>query len=482
MAKDIKKEIEVISSFLDGEENSLIKPKFTLVSEKSILTLYGTQIAQKEGDIIYLMNEAQKKDMNGRNIDPETTNDVIQHVINQIRKKKSLVLKRVPFNFEYSGDLKDLLPHRNVIISGTPGSGKSYFVKNYAIPEILFTAPVPKNQSEEEKFCQSHTTRVTFTEGYTREDFFGCYKPVAVKSDKAAESDKQSITYDFVPGPFCRAVCSALCNPEENHILVIEELNRGNVYEILGDIFQLLDREEDGRSSFPIALSEDAGKWFKKKLIDLSSSFDPDHFRLPDNLYIICTMNNSDARVQFLDTAFKRRFSSAYMDEEGYLYAADNIPGARSYSETNESDAAKKHEAYNKLITREEYDKIRIWINKELQSNDNSQDSLITEDKLIAAHFVRFERDKNGNEGIRQIEFVTNVLGYLLQNVFRGREQTSQFGEIFNEKCPHTLGLLLKEYSEKCTEDADDLVALKEILRYWEKQQPGYTANEHRKD
>jgi len=181
---------------------------------------------------------------------------------------------------------------RNVIISGTPGSGKSHFVKYFAIPEILSATPVPKDKSEDE-FYQSHTTRVTFTERYTREDFFGCYKPVAPESDKPAApgDDKQPITYAFVPGPFCRAARSAFCNPQVNHVLVIEKLNRGNVYEILGDIFQLLDRDEDRRSSFPIGLSMDAGKWFEEELsipfpfndssyINTSLGFEPDHFQL----------------------------------------------------------------------------------------------------------------------------------------------------------------------------------------------------------
>jgi len=433
---------ELITEFIEknGENRKIVNKsnnKTILKAENNALTLYQTRLAQKEEGKMYII-EPPKEDIPDKLYGTvrQRTVAIIEFLIEKA-KKSTYYLIMVPFELNYGGDLKERNVGstlcRNVIFSGTPGAGKSYFVDHFVIPEILSGVAIPEGQSKAECY-QQHTTRVTFTEGYTREDFFGCYKPVA-KQDGA-------LTYEFVPGPFCRAVRSALTEPEKNYVLVIEELNRGNVYEILGDIFQLLDREADGRSSYPIALSVDSEMWFKRELQDTKAVawFDADHFRIPGNLYIICTMNNADARVQFLDTAFKRRFASAYMDEEGHVYAAGNIPGVM----LAQKDANMRDSVFcvREFMSRGRYDHIRRKINNVLQREG------YPEDKWVAARFVRFERGPNGDERLREMEFVTGVLGYLLQNVFRGREQTDQFASVFQKECPHSLGLLLKKYCE----------------------------------
>ncbi len=458
-----EKRKQIIRSFIKENEKSeevdFSNNKRLEIQDNALIFYQETRIAQKEGKKIYVMTSPieELKTENGED-EPkarettkadrarEATKAAIEFLCQQA-KENGYSLRMVPFKQGYNGDLRDLFasgPCRNVIFSGTPGAGKSYFVDHFVIPEILSSAAIPKWQPKAE-FYQLYTTRVTFTEGYTREDFFGCYKPVAAGDEK--------ITYEFVPGPFCRAVRSALAEPENNYVLVIEELNRGNVYEILGDIFQLLDRDQDGYSSYPIALSIDAENWFKRELQDTKAAawFDAGHFCLPGNLYIICTMNNADTRVQFLDTAFKRRFSSAYMDEEGRVYAADNIPGVKLAGK----DEVMKDSVFcvQEFMSRERYDQIRRKINKVLEG--------YPEDKWIAARFVRFDRGPDGNERLREMEFVTNVLGYLLQNVFRGREQTAQFSSVFQEGCPHSLGLLLKKYCKERSLDgilADDIL------------------------
>ncbi len=449
----------LISKFIKQEDdeirNSQKKGVPILKVKNNTLTLYYTRIGQKEGEKIYIVEPPKKSIPNKLYGDPYLRTVAIINFLRKEAEENAYMLESVPFELDYHDDLKVKVPTpvernsgspkdgrppaalcRNVIFSGTPGAGKSYFVDHFAIPEILSGAAVPEGQPKEE-YVQSHTTRVTFTEGYTREDFFGCYKPMVGQDRKP--------TYAFAPGPFCRAVRSALAAPEEAYVLVIEELNRGNVYEILGDVFQLLDRGEDGSSSYPVALSMDAAAWFEEALQGTDAAwFDGDHFRIPGNLYIICTMNNADARVQFLDTAFKRRFSSAYMDEEGCVYGAGNVPGVKLAQE----DAGMKGSVFcvQELMSRERYDHIRRNINNVLQKEG------CPEDQWIAARFIRFDRGPDGAERLPEMEFVTNVLGYLLQNVFRGREKTA----VFQEDCPRSLGLLLRKY---CKEKS-----LKEIL------------------
>lgn len=309
------------------------------------------------------------------------------------------------------------------MISGTPGCGKSYFVDKYAIPAIVGTS--------HEDICRVRTTRVVFTEGYTYEDFFGCYKPQTVNG--------KDLKFAFIPGPFCRAVCKALQKKGENFVLVIEEMNRGNSYEIFGSLFQLLDRNEDpneegavlGQSTYPIALSQDAAEWFKNQ--EHLENLDTDLFYLPQNLYIIATVNNADSRVQFMDTAMKRRFHGAYMDEEGVLYAAPGIPGIASNATGHQKITIKTTE---NTLDRSTYDTYRKHINNCLKEDKH------LEDKLIAKYFAKM----NEKDEINEVNFIINILGYLIQNVYRGRQLPTN---LFIQEDARSLGQLLKTYFGK---------------------------------
>ena len=87
--------------------------------------------------------------------------------------------------------------------------------------------------------------RVTFHPDYSYASFVGTYKPVpCVDSD-----GKDAITYKYVPGPFMRTYIKALKNMKTDnplpYLLIIEEINRANVAAVFGEVFQLLDRDED---------------------------------------------------------------------------------------------------------------------------------------------------------------------------------------------------------------------------------------------
>lgn len=123
---------------------------------------------------------------------------------------------------------------RNLIYFGAPGTGKSYNL-NQDKDELLKNYP-------------NNYERVTFHPDYSYANFVGTYKPVPENS---------SITYKYVPGPFMRILKKALNNPNEPYLLVIEEINRANVAAVFGDVFQLLDRNEENISEYDIATSED---------------------------------------------------------------------------------------------------------------------------------------------------------------------------------------------------------------------------------
>ena len=177
----------------------------------------------------------------------------------------------------------------NVLLYGVPGSGKSWTI--------------------EHEYCHegSKVERVVFHPDYTNADFIGQILPVV-------DGDKQ-VTYEFTPGPFTLILKKAYRDPENEYILVIEEINRGNAPAIFGEVFQLLDRKTektDGDDGYPIGTSE-YGITHKNMSEYIYS--DPDHkVRIPSNLSILATMNTSDQNVFTLDTAFQRRWRMRLID------------------------------------------------------------------------------------------------------------------------------------------------------------------------
>ncbi len=150
--------------------------------------------------------------------------------------------------------------------------------------------------------------RVTFHPDYSYSQFVGTYKPVM-------DTDGKSIKYDFVPGPFMRIYVDALksgrTEAPQPHLLIIEEINRAKVAALFGDVFQLLDRDDDGVSEYEIQASEDIRRYLASKL-----GGDPDNYRkirIPDNMFIWATMNSADQGVYPMDTAFKRRWDFEYL-------------------------------------------------------------------------------------------------------------------------------------------------------------------------
>lgn len=167
---------------------------------------------------------------------------------------------------------------KNLIIYGTPGCGKSYYVQNTLLKD----------------YREENCIRTTFFSDYTNTDFVGQILPYI---------DGDKVTYKFNPGPFTLALEQAIRYPEEKVALVIEELNRGSAASIFGDIFQLLDRK-DGVSRYPIK-NVNIIKYLNDQFC---GKYKFTNIRIPSNLNIFATMNTSDQNVFTLDTAFKRRW------------------------------------------------------------------------------------------------------------------------------------------------------------------------------
>lgn len=196
---------------------------------------------------------------------------------------------------------------RQIIYYGAPGTGKSHTIK--------------KEEDEGKITC----IRTTFHPDSDYATFVGCYKPHKIKGTK-------DLTYEFVEQAFLEAYKQAWMNPEEEIALVIEEINRGNCAQVFGDIFQLLDRSDDGWSTYPIKADTDIAEHLKELRIQgytatMNKRFgldkegkdrypDRDWFgfmALPPNMSILATMNTSDQSLFPIDSAFKRRWDWKYI-------------------------------------------------------------------------------------------------------------------------------------------------------------------------
>ncbi|WP_457650490.1 AAA family ATPase [Profundibacter sp.] len=176
-----------------------------------------------------------------------------------------------------------ILGGNNTIYYGAPGTGKSYKV--------------------DELSRGARVVRTVFHPDVQNSDFVGSLKPVREDDD---------ITYRFSPGPFATALVDAMNNPGKEVWLVIEELNRAPAAAVFGDLFLLLDRDEDGTGEYDVNCpSEEFAHWYEEQTGDKGGKI-----RLPSNLWIAATMNSADQGVYPLDTAFRRRWIQEYIPIE----------------------------------------------------------------------------------------------------------------------------------------------------------------------
>ncbi len=253
---------------------------------------------------------------------------------------------------------------KNIILYGVPGSGKSYALQR--------------------DYCNDNSVveKIVFHPDYSYSDFVGQIMP--------SVDDSGIVSYKFNPGPFTNILKKAYHNPQIKHVLVIDEINRGNAPAIFGEIFQLLDRLKHDKDGFKKGSSE-----YAINNMDIANIVHSDKnasIRIPSNLWIIATMNTSDQNVFTLDTAFQRRFSMQLIEN----------------SFENVDDDFKNMKILDTDIT---WQKFCTTINEKIAQNNEGLSSM--EDKRFGVYFVNID-DLKSKEN-----FGHKVIKYLWDDVFK---------------------------------------------------------------
>jgi 5-methylcytosine-specific restriction protein B len=166
---------------------------------------------------------------------------------------------------EWLQSIVDLMAEkRQVIFYGPPGTSKTFVA--LALADFL--------TGGERRLVQFHPS-------YAYEDFIEGYRPSGVSGAAGA------IGFELVPGPFRRTAHEALAERSRPHVFVIDEINRGNMAKVFGELYFLLEYRNE-----PVQLQYSPGE----------------DFRLPKNLFLIGTMNSADRSIALLDSAMRRRF------------------------------------------------------------------------------------------------------------------------------------------------------------------------------
>lgn len=314
----------------------------------------------------------------------------IKYDLNKVDNKTHLISEEPT---DYNKEQKLVLEPSNFfnqkILFGPPGTGKSFNTSKEILNHQINVKLIPENSKA---YDSEYVYRTTIYPEYSYYDFIGSVMPTV---------EDENITYDFKPGTFTLALAKALEVSDRNVpvYLVIEELSRGNIASIFGDVFQLLDRK-DGKSEYEID-NEVISKYLSdKEIVEYAVSSEEDgttkkEIYLPHNLNILGTFNTSDQNVFVMDTAFKRRFEFEYVD-------IDPVKDKDTGNYLNELSFTLDRNIYSWT---DFYQELNTFIVDDLQ---------LPEDKQVGQFFVKFDKN-NSKENYKQIQ--NKLLQYLWEDI-----------------------------------------------------------------
>ncbi len=169
---------------------------------------------------------------------------------------------------EFDHIIEALERKKNIVLEGPPGVGKTFIAKRLAYRVIRYQVP-------------ERVRMIQFHQSYAYEDFIQGYRP----RDDGGFELRNGVFFSF-----CR---EAAANPDDRYVFIIDEVNRGNLSKIFGELMMLIEADKRGREyAVPLTYSPDAKP-----------------FHVPSNLYLIGMMNTADRSLAMVDYALRRRFA-----------------------------------------------------------------------------------------------------------------------------------------------------------------------------
>ena len=291
---------------------------------------------------------------------------------------------------------------KNVIFYGPPGTGKTYTTAKRAVEicktesekELTDYSEIMKKYNELKK--KNRIEFITFHQSYGYEEFIEGIKPIVLNEDDESDSENsQEIKYEIVDGifkKFCDEARKAQDKENNEYVLIIDEINRGNISKIFGELITLIET------------TKRAGK---EECISTKLPYSKEEFTVPDNVYIIGTMNTADRSIALMDTALRRRFKfeemlpnydllkDIFVEDEGvkvnigamlktinerieYLYDREHTIGHAVFLELKENNNIDKLEnIFKKSVIPllqeyfyEDYEKIRLILGDNAKDED----------------------------------------------------------------------------------------------------------------
>ena len=283
--------IETVKPFMEAflEIEKEIKNK--LPDFDFIINRKDDLINPKEGNFVLFGKEIKiDQDEEGKSIDDKLYNSMLSdfkdnmfEAYKMIFEKRNELIKKQHEMEKYKTLLKS---NKNIVLTVAPGTGKTYLAKQIA---ENMTGSEPDETNEQYAFIQFHPS-------YDYTDFVEGLRPIKKEEDK-------ELGFELKNGIFKEFCKKAKDNTNKDFVFVIDEINRAEISKVFGELFFAIDPDYRGEKG------KVKTQYSNMQTEETRFNDNDDYFYVPDNVYIIGTMNDIDRSVESFDFAMRRRFA-----------------------------------------------------------------------------------------------------------------------------------------------------------------------------